>query len=982
MSNAADKQLHNAFDVRVDRLLTVASLAILLGCFAATILLWCEPFADSIDTIGLPLLLGYSEATERQTVTVFVGVALIASILLNLLIGRLDRTPWRSWCDHFCSAVGTFGLAFWLSVPIWSRFQTISWTWIAGLILVFGIARLLPRLNSLAEGWSVGTAICMPSLLVGQFYFGNHPPSWMGLILSTILAVMIEWGLQGFKISSSLSIRSGVRCAVLFSLLLLSLSNQTVALFIALVAFSFLSSRLIHSWSIEERVLAILIYLIGLLAVPQALGVEVIDSLVIGVLLGWLVECSFEERIRQSFADPVTRLNSLLIASAFGLILHSTLHSAWLIVASLIVIVISRLQSTTLRLILPLVLLASCFLSLDAHSVQKFVDPIHDGQIVSAVWQWKQGEILFDQVFPLRLTEFLYFAALDPWVGESRANYVIACQMLDFLGPVGVFAIASGMTHSPSWSWISALFVGAILPFDYRAGICMILLGIAAYLLRSPAIRVVPLSLVGLASMWMGYDAWGTVMGAIGGAILMTPPHAPVIPSLRKNVLKLIVCGAWTLGIFMATLAVWQGWSAVAAYFTLFLEYAREYSAFYGYPAFRVFSELQTTLIPVGILLGWGLASLVCRWREMSLTRRRHLVMLIVSMTLFTQRALARSDFQHLKTLWYPSVVFSLIGLYWLMQYLRDYRWRWNAMEPLVGMVLLVVAIHFYRGPAFPPRTWFQDSGMKQPLHWPEPNDLIAARLGPTDSLWEIQDGLWPFTYHRRNPTGHVLAYCMGWPKEASRAVRAMEEDPPKVISFRPSNGIDHISSLLWNPVITHFLYEHYRPVLGTDILEPSPNRWRGWSREYEGYSPDFHLRRLPIRWGENLDHFSPRTLEKWVIESKSSGIREEELLAVTVALARIPSPRDHLLLRLNVALNEVDDPILTIRFVGPDGGLDEASRIDFEGKQGSGVYLIPVGLSPAWSWRERIAALQISSEELKSCAVEQAEIWELRPAE
>lgn len=970
-----------AFASLFDRLLTIASLAILFGFLAAAVLLWCQPFADSMDIIGLPLLLGYSEATERQTATAFVGVALLASFLLHQLITRLDQTSWRKWCDSICSLLGTAGLAFWLSLPFWSRFQSIAWIWVAGLVSVMMIARLLPRLSSLSEMWSVGTAVGMSVLLVGKFFVGIHPPSSALTALAILLAITFEWGKHGFQISSTISIHSAVRCAVIFSMLLLCFGNQTAAIFIGLFAFAFLSCRMVRSWSIEERVLVILIYLIGLIAVLQALGVDVLDSLVIGVLIGWLAEFSFEKQMTESFADPVTRVRSLFVASAFALLLHSSFHSTWLIIASLPVSAISRLQSTVLRLLLPLFLLASCFLYIDVHPGRRPVDPLHDGQIVSAVWQWNQGEILFDEVFPLRLTEFLYFAAIDPWVGESRANYVIACQILDFFGPVGAFVVVMGMTRSVTWSWMSALFVGALLPFDYRAGTCMILIGLAAFQFRSPVIRIVPISFISLVSMWMGYDAWGTVMGAIGAAILVTPPGLPVMPALRKNAATLGLCAVLTIGTFTASLAIWQGWSAVAAYFTLFFEYAREYPAFYGYPAFRVFSELQTTLIPVGILLGWGLASLVCMWREMSLTRRRHLIMLIVSMSVFAQRALARSDFQHLKTLWYPIVVFSLIGLFWLMQFAREHRWRWNSIEPMAAMMLLVASFHLYRGPTFPPRTWFQDSQMKRLLHWPEPSEFIAARLGPNDSLWEIQDGLWPFTYHRRNPTRHSLAYCMGWPKEANRAVHAMEKDPPKVISFRPATGIDHISSLLWNPVITQFLFERYRPVLGTDILEPSPIRWRGWSKEYEEFSPDFHLRKLPLRWGEDLEHFTDRIDEKSSIESNASTVQEDGSVVVTMTLDRIPSPRDHLLIRFNGSSNGIREPMVTIRFAGSYGRFDEASRIDFQGRPGSGVYLIPVGLSPAWSWRERIAVISLSSEELTSCIIEQAELWELRPA-
>jgi len=971
------------FGLRIDRVLTVASLSILFGFIASALLWWWAPFSDPIDIIGLPLILGYSESTEQRLVLAFVCVSFLSAFSIHRLIVLLDRTGSKRWCDRICAVVGTVGLVFWITLPFWPRAYGVSLLWCLGYIVTIIASRVVPRLRSVPESWCFGVAIGTAVLVSGQYYVESHSPSVTLPILLLIAATVLEWGIQGFRISNSVSPISVVRIGVVFSLFLLCFGNQSVAVFVGLTVFAFISTRRVLRWNVEERFLLLSTFLIGLIAVPEALDFQVFESLMFGILLGWLAEFTFDGLIDKDWiSDPSARTISLLAIWTIPIVLHSTFHPVWLMVATLLVLAIDRLRNQKLRIALAVILFASCFLHLDVYPDRRPVDPLHDGQIISAVWQWKQGEILFDEVFPLRLTEFTYFATFDPWIGDSRTNYVIAWQILLFFGPLGVFALVLGMTESISWSWVTALFVGALFPFEYRVGTCMLLLGIAAYFFRTPSLRAIPLFLVGIASMWLGYDAWGTVMGAIGAAMLVTPPGERIIPLLWTNVLKLCLYACVTIGVFVVTLAVWQGWRAVQAYFSLFLEYAKEYPAFYGYPAFRSFSELQSTLIPIGIALACGCAWIIYFWREMSLVRRRHMVILMFSTMLFAHRAMSRSDFEHLRTLWYPLAVFVMVSIYWLMEFARGQQRQLSVLRPFFGLTVLVMAVHVYNGPAFPPLTWLGDSNPEHQLHWPPANADIASRLDSNDAVWEIQYGMWPFIYHRINPTRHSLAYCMGWPKETNRALRAMEEHPPKVVAFKPTTGIDHIPSVLWNPAITQFLYEHYRPVRQSDFLEPSPNRWREWSKEYEDFSIDFHLRELPVRWGRSLDHFSDRIEEKQAIEDRSATVREGDLFSVTFHVDRIPTPRDHFLIHSSLVALSDKKPLIIIEFAGADGEFDEASKIELNGGPGDGAYLIPVGLNPAWSWRDRISAIKISFASCDSFSIDRAELWKLRPAE
>src|SRR5262249_44792566 len=61
------------------------------------------------------------------------------------------------------------------------------------------------------------------------------------------------------------------------------------------------------------------------------------------------------------------------------------------------------------------------------------LDAFHDGQILSAVWEFEQGRTLFAEVFPLRNYEFFYTWLTRRLLEPSIANYFMTQRATEFL---------------------------------------------------------------------------------------------------------------------------------------------------------------------------------------------------------------------------------------------------------------------------------------------------------------------------------------------------------------------------------------------------------------------------------------------------------------------------------------------------------------------------------------------------------------------
>lgn len=221
--------------------------------------------------------------------------------------------------------------------------------------------------------------------------------------------------------------------------------------------------------------------------------------------------------------------------------------------------------------------------------------------------------------------------------------------------------------------------------------------------------------------------------------------------------------------------------------------------------------------------------------------------------------------------------------------------------------------------------------------------------------------------YQRHNPTRHSLAYCIGWPAEQRRAVEAIRRRPPKLVEWKYV-GPDGLSNPLRYYLISDYLFDHYAPMRNGRWLARVDEPWRGWTNEHgRDFGGLLRLGGLAHHWGE-----------AWYarIPSHAGGIPPMATMDPVLRRGRValdvdvPTDRRLAWLRLAEVKALTRNPMqrddwrrMSLRFAGPgEAGFDEMGRIEFDVRcqEEAAWYLVPVGCSPAWSWRERIGRMEL----------------------
>jgi|GEM_PF-6272122 len=608
------------------------------------------------------------------------------------------------------------------------------------------------------------------------------------------------------------------------------------------------------------------------------------------------------------------------------------------------------------------------------------VDVFHDGQRMSAAWEFLSGRKLYSEVFPLSGADFFATCALwkvFPPTLESSSLILLFPQPMVV---AGACLITYCWTRSATWALACGLMVapqGSYL-LTPRDGLSALLIGLCMGALASPHPRtwlwVIPW---GILSQFGGYDVMVGVIPPAAAALFLA---ASPVAIRNRTAREWGFCCAWagailvgSLGGFALIIIAWQGVDSLVAYWTLFFDLAHSLNALFGLPMRflnREFRDLEY------LLLTQALFAAICglNWKQISARRKRMGAFLLLAGVMCFHRTLGRSDLQHILFLrWLEIVLWYLIGLHVLRGVLRLRQGPLIIRPQTVGLILAALSVWQGRNGSIPPwKLARQLQAVPQVnQHFSmQPIAEIAERLPPESYLWPVEYGIGNFIYQRFNPTRHALAYCIGSPTEQRRAVLDLRSHSTPVILW-DWQIIDGISGLLRHYVISTDVLRRYRPEFSNqkfpfgEYAVPAEPDWPGLETVPALLSETQAQGLVPMTWGrlrwpqlqsqvtarQNLTDWKPPQPDHrtgWIVQGALNP-REFNYLKVRIASQQV-GPTGKELMKIFVRFNDREQDHLTFEI--PRDGLPHEC-------------LVPVGCVPAWTWRKQITEVFITGENL-----------------
>lgn len=467
-----------------------------------------------------------------------------------------------------------------------------------------------------------------------------------------------------------------------------------------------------------------------------------------------------------------------------------------------------------------------------------------------------------------------------------------------------------------------------------------------------------------------------------------------------------VACVAIAVLPFTVLIGVWQGVESALSYWQLLFDYSRNYNAVIGSPISWTSPESRFVIVTNLLLLSLFAATTVFRWSSLSPRRQRAWCFLTLAYFLTLHRGLGRSDEFHLGDSIYMTLGLGALGVFEIVravgrQGLAPAWWKWRHVALLVGVVAAWSTKHASGGPADLVRYC---SRLSSEETFPLPRDeFITQTVKPNETIWAIERSLAHVANERHGPTRHPLAHCLGSPNEQRRAVADMRRNPPRLVLWPASVGardywslqlpigwerqqrfvpglptgdvmigVDGIASPLRYYIISQYVLRHYCPAEQPGYLVSAEPDFRGFTVIPADLNGPLRCGRLPLTWGESRLPSLGSRIEK-TVELMVRGSADTTEFDVARADAspnwRISGsidPREINYLSISVTARVTDSrassaAILTIRFASPDAR-DPQSEASFvlhaDGNTHS--YLVPIGCSPAWTWRSEIGTLEL----------------------
>ena len=193
--------------------------------------------------------------------------------------------------------------------------------------------------------------------------------------------------------------------------------------------------------------------------------------------------------------------------------------------------------------------------------------------------------------------------------------------------------------------------------------------------------------------------------------------------------------------------------------------------------------------------------------------------------------------------------------------------------------------------------------------------------------------------------------------------------------------GVDSIASPLRYFIVSQYVLRHYRPTEQPGYLEPAEPDFRGLPVIPEDLNGPLRCGRLPLRWGESrlpllglrseqstaLTNWTPTvaTQSAVTLTNGATGWRHRGAIdsrAINYLLVSLAARvADRGIGFQPVMVRAAQDALLTIRFASANIGdpVSEATLVLIADGQPH-AYLVPIGCSPAWTWRFEISTLEL----------------------
>lgn len=948
-------------------LFATAAAALLVGALAAWAILVIEPFSDPKDIVGLPILRGYSEKTEQYSLYVFVVVGAAAAWFAAGL--NRGSTRWMRW----------LGAVSFLVIPVLATFQSYR----QDVLLAFMCYPVWFAIGSTVQGrWlkdrpSVPVAVLSfvialavrPDLAV---LVGSSP--MVTFAAGLFLALAWLWPRIrrrfGFDLGGSFWLLATVVCLIIVfsSLELVACSFGGFAM----VWCGMLAGRSITGWQRHWAVASLVCLGLHVVVDPERAMYwpyrpsAVIQGAATGLLLvsGAPGLLTLTQHVRPF---PLARLLYLTSGVTLAVALfHAPAIAPYVMAAGLLYLL-------HLRNLLPgrfaawacacctILLLLPGWPSRDDY----LLDWFHDGQILSAVWEYEQGAVLYEEVFPLRSFEFWAAWLVRRVFHDSLDAYLLSKMLFKFLMPAGVLLMTYFATKHLDWSIASALSAMALFEADARVGAMLVLgaMALAAVQRLNCAVLVIVACIANL----MGFDAWATVVASAAGALTATLAFAPrrAAPASPRGwrehrVFSPGVAAAWVgvcIACWSALLALWQGPQSVQAYWSLFLGYSVNYPSFYGMPfpwhLYSFTSLVVCTLAGLALLIAIVVASLSPFTAQQKVTAAFLLMFLILA----THRGLGRTDSSHLRSLYAPLLVASSVTACWLSRVLcRSGVIERSWLAPATALWMSAALLYLPEPVPLRESFGYLRAASVAPKYWPDPPEILR-RSSESDFVWDIEDGLVNFLAKRHNPTRHALSYCIGWPEEQLRAVSDMKRRPPATVRWQFESGSNDIANPLRFYVLVQHLYENFEPAPEFGWLVP--RRHEPVTETPDWVGKPLVLDRLPLNWGRSTPPYVHKRLRNeptsWQAMQSSAGSWEPR--------TTVPREANFLRFRLRCRQDVLSKhPKVAVYFASHRRQFREEASAVFEvladGREHE--YLVPIGCSPFWSWGADVQFVRI----------------------
>ncbi len=325
--------------------------------------------------------------------------------------------------------------------------------------------------------------------------------------------------------------------------------------------------------------------------------------------------------------------------------------------------------------------------------------------------------------------------------------------------------------------------------------------------------------------------------------------------------------------------------------------------------------------------------------------------------------------------------------------------WKWRNVALLVGVLAAWSTRHASRGPFDLVRYC---SSLSSEETFPLPRDeFIAQTVGPNETIWAIERSLAHVANQRHGPTRYPLAHCIVSPSEQRRVVADMRRNPPRLVlwpaavaareqwsmqlpagwerqqRFTPGLptadvmiGLDSVPSPLRHFIISQHVLRHYRPAEQPGYLVPAEPDFPGFTVIPADLNGPLRCGRLPLRWGESrlsflshrIEHSAALTTWTSTVAPESHATLPEESSAWRLSGSIDPREINYLSIAVTVRVTDSRDSsaaVLTIRFASRDGrDLPSEATLFLEADAEPHTYLVPIGCSPAWTWRSEIGRL------------------------